>query len=84
MKFRFSIGRNLRTLAESEPKPMTENYAIKEAILAGEMAAKASLDKMIHSNVLQLMNKRGIIIDGFPRDMNQIQDFQENVKLQLY
>lgn len=43
------------------------------------MAAKESLDKMIHTNVLQLMNKKGIIIDGFPRDMTQILDFQEKV-----
>lgn len=59
---------------------MTENYAIKEAITAGEMVTKESLDKMIHSNLLQLINKKGIIIDGFPRDMTQILDFQEKVR----
>jgi adenylate kinase family enzyme len=58
---------------------MTENHVIKEAITAGEMVSKESLDKMIHSNLLQLNNKKGIIIDGFPRDMNQILNFQEKV-----
>jgi adenylate kinase family enzyme len=58
---------------------MTENYAIKEAITAGEMVSKDSLDKMLHTNLLQLINKKGIIIDGFPRDMNQILNFQEKV-----
>ena len=58
---------------------MTENYAIKEAITAGEMASKESLDKMISNNLLQLINKKGVIIDGFPRDMNQILNFQEKV-----
>lgn len=58
---------------------MTENYVIKEAITTGEMVAKQSLDKMIHSNLLQLSNKKGIIMDGFPRDMTQILDFQEKV-----
>lgn len=75
----FSIGRSLRALAESEPKPLTENFAIKEAITSGEMVSKESLDKLIHSNILQLVNKKGVIIDGFPRDMNQIHDFQEKV-----
>lgn len=58
---------------------MTENFAIKQAIAAGEMVARDSLDKLIHSNILQLMNKKGIIIDGFPRDMNQVLDFQDKV-----
>jgi adenylate kinase family enzyme len=58
---------------------MTEDYIIKEAITAGEMVAKESLDKMIHRNLLQLINKKGVIIDGFPRDMAQILDFQETV-----
>lgn len=43
------------------------------------MVTKDSLDKLIHSNVLQLLNKKGIIIDGFPRDMNQIRDFEDKV-----
>jgi adenylate kinase family enzyme len=58
---------------------LTENYAIKEAITAGEMVSKDSLDKMLHTNLLQLINKKGIIIDGFPRDMDQILNFQEKV-----
>lgn len=60
---------------------MTEDYIIKEAITAGEMVSKESLDKMIHRNLLQLINKKGVIIDGFPRDMAQILDFQETVSL---
>lgn len=43
------------------------------------MVTKESLDKILHSNILQLANKKGIIIDGFPRDMKQIRDFQEKV-----
>ncbi|KAL7042467.1 hypothetical protein ACKWTF_001148 [Chironomus riparius] len=73
----FSIGRSLRTLAESDPKPLTENFAIKESLTAGEMVSKDSLDKLIHTNILQLLNKKGIIIDGYPRDINQVYDFEE-------
>ncbi|XP_070509168.1 adenylate kinase isoenzyme 5 [Chironomus tepperi] len=73
----FSTGRTIRTIAESDPKPLTENFAIKEALMAGEMVSKESMDKLIHTNILQLINKKGIIIDGYPRDLNQLYDFEE-------
>ncbi|KAG5675852.1 hypothetical protein PVAND_005721 [Polypedilum vanderplanki] len=73
----FSVGRSLRSLAESEPKPLSENFAIKESLTAGEMVSKESLDKLMHTNILQLLNKKGIIIDGYPRDLNQVYDFEE-------
>lgn len=76
-----SVGRTFRSLAESEPKPLTENFAIKEAITTGEMVSKESLDKLLHSNILELLNKKGIIIDGYPRDMSQIKEFQEKVSV---
>lgn len=79
----FSIGRSLRALAESEPKPNTENFAVKESITAGEMVSKSSLEKLIDHHLSQLRDKRGIIIDGYPRDMNQVKDFEEKVKIIL-
>jgi adenylate kinase family enzyme len=78
-----SIGKILRTLAESEPKPLTENFAIKEALSVGEMVSKDSLAKIIHANILQMMNKKGIIIDGYPRDLNQVYDFEKKVWIYL-
>jgi adenylate kinase family enzyme len=78
-KTKCSIGRSLRTLAESDPKPLTENFAVKESLTAGEMVSKESLDKLVHTNILQLLNKKGIIIDGYPRDINQVYDFEEKV-----
>jgi adenylate kinase family enzyme len=77
--FKYSVGRSLRSLAESEPKPLSENFAIKESLTAGEMVSKDSLDKLMHTNILQLLNKKGIIIDGYPRDLNQVFDFEEKV-----
>uniref|UniRef100_A0AAG5CW23 Adenylate kinase active site lid domain-containing protein n=1 Tax=Anopheles atroparvus TaxID=41427 RepID=A0AAG5CW23_ANOAO len=40
------------------------------------MAPKKSLDALIASQLTQLADKRGIIIDGFPRDMDQVTDFE--------
>lgn len=45
------------------------------------MISKESLDKLMNTTLLQLVNKKGIIIDGFPRDMTQIHDFEEKVGL---
>ncbi len=63
---------------------MTENYAIKESLTAGEMVNKESIEKLLDKNILQLRNKKGIIIDGYPRDINQVQDFEEKVVEQKY
>lgn len=41
--------------------------------------SKESLEKLIHTHILQLSNKKGIIIDGYPRDINQVNEFQEKV-----
>jgi adenylate kinase family enzyme len=47
--------------------------------VAGEMVNKESIEKLLHSNIVQLQSKKGIIIDGYPRDINQVQDFEEKV-----
>lgn len=43
------------------------------------MVNKESIEKLLSSNIVQLQNKKGIIIDGYPRDINQVQDFEEKV-----
>ncbi|XP_053675840.1 uncharacterized protein LOC128726079 [Anopheles nili] len=72
----FSVGRSLRAVAESGPRVGSDNYAVKEAITAGEMVPKKSLDALIQSQLAQLTDKRGVIIDGYPRDMDQVADFE--------
>lgn len=69
----------VRSIAESDPKLHTENYAIKTAISDGEMISKNSVEKILETNLLQLSNKNGIIIDGYPRDIQQVRDFEKKV-----
>lgn len=76
-----SIGRLLRTMAESDPKANTEEHAVKEAIGAGEMITKRSIDRLIESQLLQLADRRGVLIDGMPRDLQQVRDFEEKVRV---
>lgn len=77
----FSIGRLARSIAESDPKANTENHAVKQAITAGEMVPKKSIDKLIENQLIQLSDRKGILIDGYPRDINQVKDFEDKVKV---
>lgn len=43
------------------------------------MVSKDTLEKLIENNLKQLMDRRGIIIDGYPRHMDQVQEFEDKV-----
>lgn len=78
--YSYSIGRLVRSIADSDPKANTENHNIKSAIGDGEMVAKNSIDKLIENQLLQLSDRKGVIIDGYPRDVQQVKDFELKVK----
>lgn len=74
-----SIGRVVRAIAESDPKANTENHKIKNAIAAGEMINKQSINKILQTHLINLSGRKGIIIDGYPREMKQVMDFEDKV-----
>lgn len=76
----YSIGRVVRAIAESDPKANTENHKIKNAITAGEMINKVSIQKILETHLINLSEKKGIIIDGYPRDIKQVTDFEDKVR----
>lgn len=69
----------MRAIAESDPKANTENHKIKNAIAAGEMIKKQSIDRIIETHLVNLADKSGIIIDGYPRNLQQVMDFEAKV-----
>lgn len=75
-----SIGRLARSTAESNPKANTEEHTIKVALAAGELIPKLAIDRMVERQLLQLSQQRGIIIDGMPRDQQQLDDFEHKVR----
>lgn len=75
----YSIGRLLRAIAESDPKSTTDDFTVKEALSAGEMIPKRILEKIIDNQLIQLRNKVGVIIDGYPRDIDQAKYFETKV-----
>lgn len=52
---------------------------MKEAIAAGEMVNKRSIDRLIEAQLLQFADRQGVLVDGLPRDMQQVKDFEDKV-----
>ncbi|XP_017155414.1 adenylate kinase isoenzyme 5 isoform X1 [Drosophila miranda] len=71
-----SVGRLLRNITDSAPRANTESYAVKEALAAGDMAPEKSLNQLLESNLRQLLDRTGIIIDGYPRNLQQVKYFE--------
>lgn len=68
-----SIGGLLRGMAST-------NTTVSEAIVAGEMVSQDIVMPLVEQQVLLNRDTDGIIIDGYPRDLNQVQEFENKVK----
>jgi len=44
------------------------------------MAPEKSLNQLLDSNIRQLRDKTGIIIDGYPRNLQQVKYFENKVR----
>ncbi|XP_043068619.2 uncharacterized protein [Drosophila bipectinata] len=75
-----SVGRLLRNITDSAPRANTESYAVKEALAAGDMAPEKSLNQLLETNLRQLRDRTGIIIDGYPRNLQQVKYFENKYK----
>lgn len=67
-----SVGKTLRTMA-------TTNEGIKAAIVSGLMVPKDVVMQIIEQQVLLNRDADGIIIEGFPKDMDQVEAFENKV-----
>ncbi|XP_059220923.1 adenylate kinase isoenzyme 5 isoform X4 [Stomoxys calcitrans] len=76
----FSVGRLLRSITDAAPRANTESYAVKEALAAGEMAPEKAINTILETNLRQNSDKLGIILDGYPRNMQQVKYFEEKYK----
>ncbi|XP_063984639.1 adenylate kinase isoenzyme 5 isoform X2 [Diachasmimorpha longicaudata] len=63
------IGGLLRTMAASNP-------VINDAIVVGEMVPQDVIIQLVEQQVLINRDNDGIVIDGFPRDLSQMQEFE--------
>ncbi|XP_017881074.1 adenylate kinase isoenzyme 5 [Ceratina calcarata] len=64
-----SIGGVLRTMA-------TSNTIVNDAIVSGEMVPQDIVMQVVEEQIMANRDTDGIIIDGYPRDLNQVQEFE--------
>ncbi|XP_017469415.1 PREDICTED: adenylate kinase isoenzyme 5 [Rhagoletis zephyria] len=75
-----SMGRLLRTITDSAPRANTENYTVKEALSAGEMVPEKAISNILEANIRQMLDRKGILIDGYPRNLQQVKHFENKYK----
>lgn len=64
-----SIGGLLREEALS-------NSVVNEAVVSGEMVPQDIVMQTVEQQILLNRDTNGIILDGYPRDLNQVQEFE--------
>ncbi|XP_003698184.1 adenylate kinase isoenzyme 5 isoform X1 [Apis florea] len=65
-----SIGGLLRTMASS-------NTIVNEAIVSGEMVSQDIVMQVVEQQIILNRDTDGIVIDGYPRDLNQVHEFED-------
>lgn len=68
-----SIGVVLRTMA-----PL--NTIVKDAIVSGELVPQDIVMQVVEQQIIVNRDTDGVIIDGYPRDLNQVQEFENKVQ----
>lgn len=77
------MGRLLRAITDSSPRANTESYTVKEALSAGEMVPEKAINNILDANIRQLMDRKGVLIDGFPRNLQQVKHFENKVGFEI-
>lgn len=67
-----SIGGLLRIMASS-------NTIVNEAIVSGEMVSQDIVMQVVEQQIILNRDTDGIVIDGYPRDLNQVHEFEDKV-----
>ncbi|KAK9879399.1 hypothetical protein WA026_006466 [Henosepilachna vigintioctopunctata] len=76
-----SLGKLLRAAAEPpDHRRNPEANRIKECISSGEMVPLDIVLKYVEANMATNLMVPGIILDGFPRDMHQVTEFEAKFK----
>ncbi|KAK9510041.1 hypothetical protein O3M35_004914 [Rhynocoris fuscipes] len=78
-----SVGRLLRVASEpTDPRQAADSGLIMAHIAAGNLVPQAVVLQLVETQMTTNMNAQGIIMDGFPRDMEQVKDFEDKFKQQ--
>lgn len=75
-----SLGKLLRAAAEpSEHRNATDIKTIRESVSSGELVPFDIVMKMVEQQMNENISANGVIMDGYPRDMTQVTEFEAKV-----
>ncbi|XP_014253502.1 adenylate kinase isoenzyme 5 isoform X2 [Cimex lectularius] len=78
-----SVGRLLRVASEpTDPRQAADSGMIMQHIASGHLVPQAVALQLVESQMTTNMNAQGIIMDGYPRNMEQVKHFEEKYKQQ--
>lgn len=61
----------------------SSNMTVNDAIVSGEMVPHDIVMQLVEQQILLNRDTDGIVMDGYPRDLNQVQEFESKVKKSL-
>lgn len=80
-----SLGQRLRTLADAGGRPASDGALARIAISGGELAPKELVTKLVRAAVNDARRTgNGLVLDGYPRDLYQMEGFQTEVLILIY
>ncbi|KOB76106.1 Uncharacterized protein OBRU01_06475 [Operophtera brumata] len=76
----FIVGQRLRTLADAGGGPASDGALARAAISAGELAPRTLVLALVRGALADVSRTgHGLVLDGYPRDLDQMEQFQNEV-----
>ncbi|XP_052747149.1 uncharacterized protein LOC112047946 [Bicyclus anynana] len=79
----FSLGQRLRALADAGGGPASDGAIARTAISGGELVPRDLVTKLVVTAVNDAARSgTGIVLDGYPRDVEQMEEFENEFKIE--
>lgn len=76
-----SLGQRLRSLADAGGRPASDGALARTAISGGELVPKELVTRLVRAAVQDASRTGGgLVLDGYPRDLEQMEQFQNEVR----
>ncbi|XP_063618027.1 adenylate kinase isoenzyme 5 isoform X4 [Cydia splendana] len=77
----FSLGQRLRSLADAGGGPASDGALARTAISGGELAPRDLVTQLVRTAVVEAGRGTGLLLDGYPRDLEQMEQFQKEFRV---
>lgn len=68
---------------ETEAKPNSESFLIREAITEGDFVNQPLVENLLETQLNYWRGRKGVLIDGYPRSLEQMKKFEEKVNYSM-